>query len=313
MKRLCYLFLFTAMALLTGCSTSQVGVSVGNFSNSECLNNTRTAYATSTKLKLTRNGNNINGELLGYQANCWHGQLSVDCQQQGCCMDINVREHHGEKDLIANCLCPINIYFTLYDVEGDKFQLKLDGDSLGVVSFEEHNIVQIDTYTHDQTYEEDFDYPLLINYYHHEINALDPDGYNDMEMGLYYSHSLKQISGYYHNYFIPCDTKQVEVKLDVDEDGTLIISPLMDGKTTDGKQSGDCIRRSDIVFDIQNTTKDSYHVKVNPHAVTIKDEDGTEHEEVVCDFEGDLSVGEVVNFNSVHVQSATGCNSPVAW
>jgi len=66
---------------------------------------------------------------------------------------------------------------------------------------------------------------------------------------------------------------------------------LVDGKTIDGKPSGNCIRRASINFQIYNALKDSYHVKVNPHEVTVKNDDGTEHVETVCDFEGDLKRG----------------------
>jgi len=51
------------------------------------------------------------------------------------------------------------------------------------------------------------------------------------------------------------------------------------------------MRRTTIKFLICNALKDSYHVKVNPHEVTVKNDDGTEHVETVCDFEGDLKRG----------------------
>jgi hypothetical protein len=59
-------------------------------------------------------------------------------------LDVNVREKildpNGNR---ATCLCRVNIYFTLYDVEGDTFQLSLDGRNLGEISFKDSNVVEI--------------------------------------------------------------------------------------------------------------------------------------------------------------------------
>ena len=46
-------------------------------------------------------------------------------------------------DIGSTCLCFINIYFTLYDVEGDAFQLSIDGKDIGDVSFKENNVVEL--------------------------------------------------------------------------------------------------------------------------------------------------------------------------
>ena len=298
MKKLYQLFLIVTVTMLTACSTSQTGVYVGNFSNSECLNKTRAPYANTCKLKLTRSGNDISGELLGYNANCMHGKLSVECEQQGSRLSINVRETFDEEGaLIANCVCPINIYFTVYNVEGEQYQVYLDDDCLGVASFKEHSIVQFDTYTHDVAYEEGFEYtPILQDFSIYENDYLDPDGVNETELRLDLNTEYI-IGGVYDNFYLPCNAQQVEVKMDIDDDGTLIILPLVDGKTTDGKPTGDCIRRATIHFQIYNAIKDCYHVKVNPHEVIVKNVDGTEHVETVCDFEGDLKRGVPVEVN----------------
>ena len=297
MKKLYQLILIATATLLACCSTTQTGLYVGNFSNTPCLDKTRTAYVTSTKLKLTRSDNNIIGEIQGYRANCMHGRLSMDCQQQGCKISINVRETYDDPNAIAAlCLCPINIYFTIYDVEGEHFQLYYENDSLGVVSFKEHSVVQIDTDTHDVAFEEGFEYPLILYHYGcSEEDWLDPvEKENNLVLNLYYSGHLASISGSYNNYFLPCDAKKIEVKMDIDDDGSLIITPLIDGRTTDGKPSGDCIRRAFISFVIINAVNDSYHIKVNPHVVTVTDDDGTEHTETVYDYEGDLKrIGQI--------------------
>ena len=142
-----------ALLFLTGCSTAESGVSVGNVHNTECPHSsTRSTLADSGEgeeiprlaIKLTRQGNTISGEMVNYKVNCHHGELYVDCQQTGQKLDINVREKkNNQGGLAAQCLCWVNIYFTLYDVEGDTFQLSLDGRELGEISFKESNVVEI--------------------------------------------------------------------------------------------------------------------------------------------------------------------------
>ena len=142
-----------AMILMTECSTAESGVSVGNVHNTECPHSsTRSTLADSGEgeeiprlaIKLTRQGNTISGEMVNYKVNCHHGELYVDCQQTGRKLDVNVREKILDPNgLRSNCLCWVNIYFTLYDVEGDTFQLSLDGRELGEISFKESNVVEI--------------------------------------------------------------------------------------------------------------------------------------------------------------------------
>ncbi len=155
MKKIAFALGFIAMALLTGCSTSENGVSVGEVYNSDCSRSlNRSAYADDDErdfpedykmvIKLTREGNIVSGEIINYSVNCAHGELYVDCQQTGKKLDVNVRERILDSDGIrANCLCWVNVYFTLYNVEGDTFQLTLDGQNMGEISFMESNMVEI--------------------------------------------------------------------------------------------------------------------------------------------------------------------------
>lgn len=156
MKKTAFLLTFMAVLLLTGCSTAENGVSVGNVHNTECSHGgTRSAdtgeedeedvgIPPAMSIKLTREGNMISGELINYRVGCSHRELYVDCQQEGKKLDISVHEKqsHGIVQL-TSCLCWVNIYFTLYDVEGDSFQLSLDGKDMGEVSFKDSNIVEI--------------------------------------------------------------------------------------------------------------------------------------------------------------------------
>jgi hypothetical protein len=156
MKKKTLFLTLLAMILMAGCSTAESGVSVGNVHNTECPHSsTRSIQAGSDEdevvpeiprlaIKLTRHGNSVSGEFTNYSVVCSHGELYVDCQQTGQKLDINVREKkNNQGGLAAQCLCWVNIYFTLYDVEGDTFQLSLDGRELGEISFKESNVVEI--------------------------------------------------------------------------------------------------------------------------------------------------------------------------
>jgi hypothetical protein len=156
MKKKTLFLPFMALLFLTGCSTAESGVSVGNVHNTECSSSsTRSTQAGSDEgedvpeiprlaIKLTRQGNTISGEFTNYSVLCSHGDLYVDCQQTVQKLDINVREKkNNQGGLAAQCLCWVNIYFTLYDVEGDTFLLTLDGRVLGEISFKDSNVVEI--------------------------------------------------------------------------------------------------------------------------------------------------------------------------
>ena len=155
MKKKTLFLPFMALLFLTGCSTAERGVSVGNVHNTECSSSsTRSIQAGSDEgedvpeiphlaIKLTRQGNSVSGEFTNYKIPCSHGDLYVDCQQTGKKLDINVRQKNNQGGLAEQCICWVNIYFTLYDVEGDTFQLSLDGRNLGEISFKESNVVEI--------------------------------------------------------------------------------------------------------------------------------------------------------------------------
>ena len=160
MKKATIVLAIMAMVLLTGCSTAENAVSVGDVHNSECSHTwTRSADADEEHspeqlrridsqpliVKLIREGKNISGEIRDYRIGCSHGDLYVDCQEDDKKLNINVNEkkQHNMGDIGSTCLCFINIYFTLYDVEGDAFQLSIDGKDIGDVSFKENNVVEL--------------------------------------------------------------------------------------------------------------------------------------------------------------------------
>ena len=137
-----------ALAMTTACSSSD-GMSVSKLTNSECLDMTCAAdediYVPKPTFVLTRSGASISCELTDYQVNCHHGELYVDCQQDGHNIDIRIRELQYNGDGISTtCLCWQNIYFTMYDVSGDTFHVTLDGKDVGQVSFKESSSVVVE-------------------------------------------------------------------------------------------------------------------------------------------------------------------------
>ena len=153
--------IITAMllgVLMTGCSTSKIdGIAVGNVSNSECLQKDRTRgegdeTLAPTTLILTREGDNIVGELRNYRVECLHYDLIVSCKQEGSELAITVSEDmpKGNGDKISvNCLCPVNIYFTIYDIEGDLFHVNVGWRDFGNASFKEGNRVELTEIVHE--------------------------------------------------------------------------------------------------------------------------------------------------------------------
>ena len=151
MKKINFVFLMTVVLLWTSCSSSQSGLSVGNVSNSECLQ-TR-AGKPHPKMKLTRNGMNIDVSLANFEINCAINDVKVDCQQYEKRLEMMVEEDFGDGSIIFLCKCPINVYYTLYDIEGDEFLLVFNGQEKGIISFKEHRTVIIDLYTLEQAYD----------------------------------------------------------------------------------------------------------------------------------------------------------------
>lgn len=124
------------------------GITVGDVSNSDCESRTRAEeIMTTPTLKLTREGNNIYGELNNYFVNCAYGDVKVICKEDGQTLKLRVDEGLG--DLIANCVCPINIYFTIFNALSDEYQLTLNESQLCTISFKDHDVVMIDLITLD--------------------------------------------------------------------------------------------------------------------------------------------------------------------
>ena len=153
-----FIFVMFLGVLMTGCSTSKVdGLAVGQVSNTECQQLSRTradegnVYAPTT-LILTREGDHIVGELRNYHVNCHHRDLIVSCKQEGPELTIEVKEEEpkGDGDISRSaCDCSVNVYFTIYDIEGDLFHVNLGWRDFGNASFKEGNRVELTEIEHE--------------------------------------------------------------------------------------------------------------------------------------------------------------------
>jgi len=280
-------------AVLAGCSTSD-GLYVGNVSNTAC---TRTRSGDiagvigNPTLKLTKEGSTITGHLKNFEVSCGiEKDVVVKCSQEGNILQIEAHEDQGDGES-TNCICPVNVYFSLYETEGDRFRVKLNNEDLGEVSFAEHSVVEIDRWTLHQAYEGGFDFSEVLGEtmitasdYHPELNP-----YDKPRLELRYDSDLHHLSGIYWYYRMPCSYNTFDVVMDTESDGTLVFR-----LDTDGKYAADCDSRSQIIFYMENAQKDSYRIKVNPHTVTVTDEDGLVHEQMVYDYEGELKKDESV-------------------
>ena len=131
---------------LTGCSTQESvsgPVSAGNVSNSGCQNNTRgTSIIGNPTLKFTKDGVNLQAEFHNYRLNCAYKDVKVECTAKDGVLDIRVEEVM-DGDLYANCLCPVNIYYTIYNANEEEYSLRLNGEDLGIISFKGHDVTEI--------------------------------------------------------------------------------------------------------------------------------------------------------------------------
>ena len=279
-----YLFLMIA-AVLAGCSSQNYdGLVVSNMSFTGCNQATRSeGDVNHSTIKLTRDGILIHVVLNNYKVNCDYGDLIVKCNQQGH-LSIAVNELNSRKDIVkSTCICPVNIYFSIENTKGESFHVYLDNQDLGEVSFKDHSVVEIDLLTHEQAYEEGFDYRERLS----EV-VTTPIQYLPEEMPwdkprleLSYNAELHTIHGIYWYYLMPCDYTKFDMVMDTETDGTLVFK-----FDTNGDYSSTCESYSQIIFKMLNAQKDEYRVKINPHKVFTKNSNGSEDDAVVYDYEG---------------------------
>ncbi len=257
-------------------------ITVGDVSNSDCPHTTRTEGVVGhTILKLTRSEVGLVGELRNFYVNCGYGDVNVFCEEDGNNLTIVVDDDSSEN--MTDCFCPINIYFTLFNAMQEEFQLKVRGISernVGAISLKGHTMVEIDLTTLMILYDEGFEWHLGVQ----NFTASNITNYGtpqDMSQKLIIRHESETVfSCSYEKYVMPLDYSYLDVKATLDDDSTLVINVLTDGiPDKNGKWTG-C-----LYFDIVNTFKDAYHLRVN-HTILL----GSENEQTTCLYEGDITV-----------------------
>lgn len=282
------------LAILAGTTNTIMAdgtVTVKNVSNTNCHDDTRAESVMGhPTLKLTRFENGLLGELNNYRVNCAYGRINVMCQEEGQKLALSVDEGLG--DVIASCMCSINIYFTLYDALEDEYQMMLGGKDLGTISFKEHSVVEIDLETLEQANEEGFDYPVNVQgFWSYEITDYITPG-KDLSQSLEINdYGSQWFDCVYKNYSLPCEYTYLDVQAEFDKDSTLVISVL-----TDGIPEKSCNRAAHLFFNIVNILKESYHLRLN-HTILTKDEDGQDKAYTVCLYEGDITLSSKNGYN----------------
>ena len=136
-------------ALLSSCSSvDEKVISAGDYSKSECEHLTRGVSVEGNPiLKLTRDGDKVYGEIQNYKVYCREGP-SLDCKADDSLLNIHVSM--GE---VTACVCYVNFYFTVFNASNDSYQVVLNDEPIGRVSFAGHKTVLIDLTSREQTYE----------------------------------------------------------------------------------------------------------------------------------------------------------------
>jgi len=139
--------LILVIGRVVSCSSSESSdIFIGRQSNSECDRSTRGLDAKETPvLKLTRDGDNIRAVLQNYEVYCIYDDLKVTCEAEDKLINIKLSDLEP-----TDCKCRINIYFTIYNAWENSYQLSLNGKLLGMISFQDSQVVQINLDTLNQ-------------------------------------------------------------------------------------------------------------------------------------------------------------------
>ena len=144
---------------MAGCSDSNDGAYANLKSNTECTTRGAVSLIPKRTLKMTYDGQRIDCELNNVEVSCSFSYVKVDCKQEGKRLTIFVDDVIETSGIISTCSCPINIYFSINEFEGNEFDLWIqEGDlevyryELGIVSFNGHRTAEIDLITKEIVY-----------------------------------------------------------------------------------------------------------------------------------------------------------------
>ena len=171
MKKNIFLWMGAMMLTLSSCSTNEnitESISLSNVSHSECENHSRTRsdeddpYVTKPMLRLTYNeaDQTITGEYINYMLSCDYTDAGINIEQEA--DGTLVLNPWNKAENLVNCICNINIYFTIRNATMQNYHLVLnrrtvtvvdpDGskhqetwtDYDGYISFKNQNVITID-------------------------------------------------------------------------------------------------------------------------------------------------------------------------
>ena len=171
MKKGILLWMSAVMLTLSSCSTSDSiteSISLSKVSHSECVNRylSRTRAegdeTQGTKLKLTYNeaDQTITGEYINYLLSCDYTDAGINIEQDA--DGTLVLNPWNDSKGLVNCVCHINIYFTIRNVTMQNFHLVLNRQTVtvidpdgskhqetwtdydGYISFKNQNVITID-------------------------------------------------------------------------------------------------------------------------------------------------------------------------
>ena len=259
---------------LTCCSTQEIvngPVSAGDVSNTGCQSQTRgTSIIGNPTLKLTKDGVNLQAEFYNYRLNCAYKDVRVDCSAKDGELDIMIDEVM-EGDIYANCLCPVNIYCTIYNANESEYRLKINNEDFGLISFKNHRITEIDLWNHEQAHEEGFDHSLVTTWdYAHEITPVNLEGREDWLPRIYFTHYENELGMNYQFFRLPQEYNDFHVEGEAKGD-TITMTVVTDGVITK-----DSPRRGSASLHFANATSSTYHFNLIQQSM-VMDSDGNYH------------------------------------
>lgn len=170
MKKSFFLWMSAAMLMFSSCSTSDSvseSISLSRVSHSNCENHLSRTRAEgenpfASKLKLTYNEGDgtITGEYINYMLSCDYTDAGINIEQDA--DGTLVLNPWNKAKNMVNCICHINIYFTIRNADKQSYHLVLNRRTVTVVgadgskhqetwtdyddyiSFKDQNVVIID-------------------------------------------------------------------------------------------------------------------------------------------------------------------------
>ena len=142
MKKIFFLWM-GAMLMLGSCSTSdsimEGSISLSNVSHSECENHSRTRgdeddpYVTKPMLRLTYNeaDQTITGEYINYMLSCDYTDAGINIEQDA--DGTLVLNPWNEAENLVDCICNINIYFTIRNATMQNYHLVVNRRTVTII------------------------------------------------------------------------------------------------------------------------------------------------------------------------------------